>query len=63
MQRNRRPIIETFVPTKCRATPRSGDALRRLAEELSDEYMARTVADLATAYEDEAARVETAMPP
>jgi hypothetical protein len=36
--------------------------LRRLAAELSDEYMARTVSDLATAYEDEAARIETALP-
>jgi hypothetical protein len=37
--------------------------LRRLAAELSDEYMARTVSELARAYEDEAARVETATPP
>jgi hypothetical protein len=37
--------------------------LRRLAAELSDEYMARTVSNLASAYEEEAVRMETAAPP
>jgi hypothetical protein len=36
--------------------------LRRLAVELSGEYMARAVSELATAYENEAVRVETATP-
>jgi len=37
--------------------------LRRLAVELSDVSIARTVSELAAAYEDQAARLEAAAPP
>ena len=37
--------------------------MRRLASELSDGYMVRTVSELAAAYENQAVRIETGVPP
>ena len=37
--------------------------LRQLAADLSDGYMAHTVSEPAAAYENQAARIETGVPP
>jgi hypothetical protein len=51
--------------SKLDAATQRGQAahLRQLNADPSDGYMAHTVSELATAYENQAARIETGVPP